>query len=91
MSVSIDRAYRLIRESVDAKVITRANAPQKGNLKAYLPADRPRFVPDPADILARIPQIATPVEFIHPLTGKKITLRRTKKQNTGTRGKRARG
>jgi hypothetical protein len=74
MSVSMDRAYRLIRDAVDAKLILRANEPEKENLKTYLPAPRPRFIPDPAEILREIPQITTPVEFIHPLTDEKVRL-----------------
>ncbi len=74
MSVSSDRAYRLLRDALDAGLIKRANAPEKGNLKTYLPAPLPRFIPDPADMLAKIPQITTPVEFIHPLSGEKVRL-----------------
>ena len=76
MSVSMDRAYRLIRDAFDAKLILRANEPEKGNLKSYLPAPRPRFIPDPVEILQEISQITAPVEFIHPLTDEKVKLRR---------------
>jgi len=79
MSVSKDRAYKLLRDAADAELIKRANEPEKGNPKTYLPAPRPRFVPDPDEILATIPQITAPVEFIDPLTGENIKLRRTKK------------
>lgn len=79
MSVSMDRAYRLIRDAVDAELIQRANEPEKGNLKTYLPVPRRRFIPDPAEILEQIPEVTAPVEFIHPLTDEKIKLRRTKK------------
>jgi hypothetical protein len=74
MSVSMDRAYRLLRDAVDAKLILRANEPEKANLKTYLPAARLRFIPDPAEILQEIPQITAPVEFIHPLTDEKVRL-----------------
>ena len=84
MSVSKDRAYKLLGDAVDAELIQRANAPEKGNLKTYLPAPRPRFIPDPAEILEEIPQITAPVEFVHPLTGETIKLRRTKKQKGAT-------
>jgi hypothetical protein len=80
MSVSMDRAYRLLRDAVEAELIKRANEPEKGNAKTYLPAPRPRFIPDPAEMLEEIPEITAPVEFIHPLTGETIKLRRTKKQ-----------
>ena len=80
MSVSKDRAYKLLRDAVDAELIKRANEPEKGNPKTYLPAPRPRFIPDPAEILQEIPEITAPVQFVHPLTGGEIELRRTKKQ-----------
>jgi hypothetical protein len=80
MSVSMDRAYRLLRDAVESELIKRANEPEKGNAKTYLPAPRPRFIPDPAEMLEEIPEITAPVEFIHPLTGETIKLRRTKKQ-----------
>ena len=76
MSVAMDRAYKLIRDAADAELIQRANEPEKGNLKTYLPAPRPRFIPDPVEILEEISEITAPVEFIDPLTGDKITLRR---------------
>jgi hypothetical protein len=84
MSVSMDRAYRLIRDAVDAELIQRANESEKGNLKTYLSAPRPRFIPDPAEILQEIPEVTAPVEFINPLTDEKIRLRRTKKQKGAT-------
>jgi hypothetical protein len=75
MFVSSDRAYKLIQDALDAGLIQRANGPEKGNKKTYLPAPRPRFVPDPEVILAQIPQIKTPIEFIDPVTDEKIKLR----------------
>jgi hypothetical protein len=76
MSISKDRAYKLMRDAFDTGLIQRANEPQKGNPKTYLPAPRPRFIPDPAEILQQVPEVTAPVEFIDPLTDETVTLRR---------------
>jgi hypothetical protein len=79
LSVSEDRAYKMLRDAFGAGLISRANKPQKGNAKFYLAAPLPRFVPKPEDVLRDIPEIATPVQFINPLSGELVNLVREKK------------
>lgn len=77
LDVSIHRAYRLLREGIEARTIRRANKPQKGNRKLFVAAEPPRFVPDPELLFRRIDTDEQTVRFVHPLTGKWITYQRS--------------
>ncbi len=78
LAISEDRAYARLRKASEDGVIRRVNKPEKGNRKLFLPVPLPRFVPNPSVVLGDIPEIPTPVEFVHPLTGQRMQLRRTK-------------
>jgi hypothetical protein len=78
LSISEDRAYSQFRDGKENGEVRQSNEPGKGNAKFYLPAEPPRFLPDPRDLLRNIPQISTPVEFIHPVTGKEVRLEKQK-------------
>jgi len=74
LDVSDDRAYARLRKAFEAGTIIRANEPEKGNVKRYLPAPVPNFVPEPETVLANVPEIKKPVRLVHPLTGKQLKL-----------------
>ena len=74
--ISLDRAYKLLREAEEAGTITRANEPERDNRKLYLPSPRPRFIPDPEMLFQTLDGVEDGVRFVHPLTGKWITYSR---------------
>lgn len=76
LGVSLDRAYKLLREAEEAGTITRANEPERDNRKFYLPSPRPRFIPDPEQLFQGLDGVKDRVRFVHPLTGKWITYKR---------------
>ena len=78
LKVSKDQAYSKLRYAERAGVILRANKPEKSNHKLFLPAPRPRFVPDPEKLFRKLKGLVDKVRFIHPLTGESITYRRGK-------------
>jgi hypothetical protein len=80
--ISLDRAYKLLREAEEAGTITRTNGPEKNNPKLYRPSARPRFIPDPEVLLQTVDGAQDAVRFVHPLTGKWITYsRKTGRKN----------
>jgi len=78
LGISMDQAYGKLRYAETAGVIKRANEPEKSNRKLFLPAPRPRFVPDPEKLFRRLKDLDDTVRFIHPITGKRIIYRREK-------------
>jgi hypothetical protein len=74
--ISLDRAYKVLREAEEAGTITRANDPERDNRKLYLPSPRPRFIPDPEVLFQTLDGVEDGVRFVHPLTGKWITYSR---------------
>jgi hypothetical protein len=72
LKVSKDQAYSKLRYAERAGVIRRANKPEKGNRKLYLPVSRPRFVPDPEKLFRKLKGLGGEVRFVHPLTGKSV-------------------
>jgi hypothetical protein len=74
--VSQDQAYAKLRYAERAGVIRRANQPERSNRKLYLPASRPRFVPDPEKLFRKLKGLGDTVRFVHPLTGESVTYRR---------------
>jgi hypothetical protein len=78
LGISKDKAYRLLRDALDAGAIYRSNKPEKGNAKLYRPTKWPRFIPAPEDLFRQLPEIGNRVRFVHPLTGRKIVYRREK-------------
>ena len=76
LRISKDQAYAKLRYAASLGVILRANAPAKGNRKLYLPAPRPRFVPDPERLFHELRGLDKKIRFVHPITGKWIVYRR---------------
>ena len=75
LCISDDQAYRRLRDAVDVGLVKRANEPTKGNLKLFLPADLPRFLPDPRELLATSSGIPRLSSFVDPLTGEIVDVR----------------
>jgi hypothetical protein len=50
LKISTDRAYSKLRYAEKVGAIRRANKPEKSNHKLFLPAPRPRFVPEPGKL-----------------------------------------
>jgi hypothetical protein len=76
LSISKDKAYALLRDATMEGVIVRVNKPERGNRKLYLPSVVPRFLPHPGKIFREIPEVGDVADFIHPLNGEHIVLRR---------------
>jgi hypothetical protein len=72
MKISRDKAYKLLREALDAGVIKRANVAQKNNPKLFRLVPHPEFIPNPARVLKEIPGARGSFNFIHPLNGEPI-------------------
>jgi hypothetical protein len=72
LGVSYDKASAKLREALKAGVISRANQSEKNNNKLYLPAEPPRFVPDPKEVARELVRLKKPVTVVHPLTGKTV-------------------
>jgi len=78
LKISRDAAYNKLRYAEKAGAVRRANKPEKSNHKLFLPAHRPRFVPDPEKLFRKLKGLGDKVRFIHPLTGESVTYRRKK-------------
>jgi|ERR1700688_1527090 len=76
LKVSKDQAYSKLRYAERVGVIRRANKPERSNRKLFLPAPRPRFVPDPEKLFGKLKGLNDKVCFVHPLTGEEIVYRR---------------
>ena len=75
MGVPLHEAYEKIRRAAQQKLIQRANPPQKGNRKLYLPSvGAIRFLPKPEQVfkMARVGR----VKFVHPITGEAVVYER---------------
>jgi DNA primase len=84
LGISRDRAYKRLSEGAKAGVIRQVNAPEKDNRKFYLPAPRPRFIPDPGELFQELDGIEDEVRFVHPITGDWVTYsRRGKTKRNG--------
>jgi hypothetical protein len=72
MGVPLHEAYEKIRSAVQHKLIQRANPPQKGNRKLYLPSvGATQFVPKPQDVF-KLACVGDRVKFVHPITGQPV-------------------
>jgi hypothetical protein len=71
LNISYDKASAKLRSASEAGVIVQSNKPEKNNNKRYRAAKPPRFVPDPKEVAGFL-RLKKPIEFIHPLTGKKL-------------------
>ena len=74
LKISKDQAYAKLRYAASLGVIQRANKPAKGNRKLFVPASRPRFIPDPEQLFQTL-DLKEEVRFVHPVTGKWIVYR----------------
>jgi hypothetical protein len=73
LGISRQSAYARLREAAQAGTVQRANAPEKGNPKYFLPTLRPRFLPDPEELFQTLKCAKDGVRFVHPITRKWIT------------------
>lgn len=78
LNISMDKAHSQLRYAAQVGVIRRANKPEKGNRKLFLPTPRPRFVPDPEQLFKELKDLKDTVRFVHPITGERIVYRREK-------------
>jgi len=75
-SLSAHEAYQRLRDASEAGLVARANPSEKGNKKLYLPAPRPSFLPDPANIFRLIAKPDRKLSFLHPVSGTEIIYER---------------
>jgi hypothetical protein len=80
LGIPIQPAYKKLRDAARAGAIRRANNPEKGNRKLYLPTPRPRFVPDPEKLFRQLPELSDSVRFVHPVSGESIVYTKNKKK-----------
>ena len=76
LDISIHLAYTKLRYAEKMGVIRRANKPERSNRKLFLPAPRPRFVPDPEKLFRKLKGLDETVRFVHPITGERVVYRR---------------
>jgi hypothetical protein len=81
LGISKDQAYRKLSMAVQAGAIFRANVPEKGNEKLYLPSARPRFLPDIDEVFEKLPAVGDHARFINPFNGEWIYFDRGTKRN----------
>jgi DNA primase len=79
LGVSTHTAYRRIRAAIKSGAVYRTNAPEKTNRKLFAAAPRPRFIPEPEQLFQTLDEVATPVRFVHPLTGKWVIYTRERR------------
>jgi hypothetical protein len=75
---SEDKSYKYAKAAVDHGLIACEPGTRPHNVKRFLPKEDARhdFLPSPRDVFDANPEIGNEVSYIHPLTGKKRTLRR---------------
>jgi hypothetical protein len=76
MSISMDKAYSLIRKAESMGTISRTNATTKTNRKLYLSTPDKGFLPEPHEMFDRFVRKLKRVKFVHPLTGKWVVYER---------------
>lgn len=76
LGVEKDDAYARLRAAEGARLIRRANAPERGNRKLYLPAPSSCLIPDAERVFRRFPEIGERVRLRHPITGEWIVYER---------------
>ena len=72
LGIPLHEAYERIRRAVSQKLVRRANSPQRGNQKFYLPSEEGNFLPDPEEVFNEVAPDGKKVTFIHPLTVKLV-------------------
>ena len=73
LGIPLHEAYERIRWAVRQKLIRRANPPQKGNRKLYLPTVAGiQFLPNPEQIFKSVVRVGKRLRFVHPITGESV-------------------
>jgi hypothetical protein len=76
LGIPLHEAYERIRRATREKLIRRANPPQKGNRKLYLPGGEGiQFLPNLEDVHKRVARAVHRVKFVHPITGEEVIYR----------------
>jgi hypothetical protein len=82
LGIPLHSAYARLREAKQAGTVRQVNEPEKDNRKFYLPAQRPRFLPDPEELFQTLRCAEDEVRFIHPITRKWIRYSRRGERKT---------
>lgn len=71
-------AYKYVSKAVEHKLIEYESGTHAKNVKRLLPVgqESSRFLPHPARVLEHVKELAGPVRYVHPLTGKIETIQR---------------
>ena len=72
----LTRPTRELRYAEQVGVIRRANEPEKGNRKLFLPVPPTTLCSRPQKALSKIERSGDTVRFVHPITGQEIVYRR---------------
>jgi hypothetical protein len=75
LHTSLDRAYGKLRYAAQCSAIRQVGTPGRSNRKFYLANPRPHFVPDPKKLFCKLKHLKGPVEFVHPISGKRVVYR----------------
>jgi predicted DNA binding protein len=76
LGISYDHASEMLRTAAAAGAIRCVNKPEKTNRKWFIPAPRPRFVPDPEKLFEKLKNVGNTVRFVHPVTGEWVLYRK---------------
>jgi hypothetical protein len=71
MGISKDRTYARLRAAVERGAVRRANKPNPGNKKLFLPSEGIRMIPDAFALFTKM-NTARHMRFVHPVTGEVI-------------------
>lgn len=75
LGFSKNQAYSRIRRAVTRGVIQRANGPNRGNRKLFLPAAGVRMIPSLETLLEKLSHPEA-VRFVHPISGAVVVMRK---------------
>ncbi len=82
LGIPLQSAYARLREARQAGTVRQVNDPEKNNPKFYLPARRPRFLPDPEELFQTLKFAKHGVRLVHPITRKWIRYSRRRGNRT---------
>lgn len=74
--IPLHKAYASLHRAQAAGLLVRANRPERGNRKMYVPAREGDFLPEPEDFFMGSDSLPVRVKFVHPLTGEHVTYER---------------
>lgn len=72
LRIPLHSAYKKLRDAVQAGTVRQVNDPERDNRKYYLPAQRPRFLPDSEKLFQSVKCTQGEIRFVHPITRKWI-------------------